>query len=1225
MEKHNSWSERLRHERLVRGWSREYIAERLKASKKTVDRWERGEVYPNPYNLQMLVELYGKRPQELGFLPDQEVPAAASTLNSSSLSPVQTSALHTDPITPHTPITPPSVAQGILSSDGLLFSHLQSSAVSSTMKSVLLVLESWDGAPHVERFYGREQEQTLIKGWLLDEGCRLVAILGIGGVGKTTFATLLAQQVKHKFEYVFWRSLQNAPAVEDLLAGCLQEIFDQRRVSLPQNLDGQLTLLLTFLQQHRCLLLLDNVESLFQSDQRAGRFVEMHGGYERLFQWLGESDHQSCLLLTSREKPQDLVRMEGDNSRVRVLSLSGIAADDGQLLLKGRHLAGSDETWRHLVNLYAGNPLALKLVAEPISTIFGGDIAEFLREKETIFGDIQDLLDEQMQRLAETEKHVLYWLAIEREAVSRNELWIRTQPAITRSALFVALDSLQRRSLLEVHEKERFTLQPVVLQYITERLVEQVYSEIREERIGLLGSHALLLAQAKDDTRTIQEQQIVAPLIQRLLQHIELSECEAKLKGMLALLRQTPLLRKSYAAGNILNLLLYLSADLRGLQCDHLAIRQAYLQGAFLPEVNFAHADLATSVFTDTFSSILCVAVSPDGSLLAAGTTTSEIRVWRIDGMIPLFALRGHTDGIRSVAFSPDGRLLASGSEDQDIRLWNVETGQCCTILHEHTDWVRSVAFSPDGQLIASASEDCTVRVWNVTTASCLHKITAHTQRVRAVAFSPNGEVLASGSDDQSIRLWWTDTWECRTVLHGHTHAVRTLAFAPQGALLASGSEDKTICLWNIDEGTLLDTLSGHTQRVSSLSFSTDGQSIASCSDDLTVCLWDVKTRACLQILSGHTHRIWSLTFVPGRELLISASEDQTLRFWDTAQAICIRTLQSSTSLVKALAFSPNGCSIVDGTEEQTVRVWEIASGRCVRILKEHANRVRTVSYSLDGQYIASGSEDETVRVWDAASGRCLHVLTGHTHLVRSVAFSPDSSQLASSSYDGTIRLWESATGCPLKTLTGYQGTIWSASWLPDGKTLVSGGDDRTVRLWNAEVGVCCATLTGHTHRVWSVACSPDGRRIASTGDDNTIRIWEKDEQHSFSSQNSRILTGHTAWTRTVAFSPDGMLLASGSHDTTVRLWDVASGRPLHILQGHSNCVWSVGFSPDGQMLGSAGDDGTIRLWDVRSGKFLKTLVQERPYEGMNISFASGLLDAQKEALLLLGAMDTSP
>ena len=857
----------LKHERGLRGWSQQDLAEKLGCDTKTVNRWESAKSLAQPYYRQKLVELFGKNAEELGLVGENH--------NEGGKSPAALSSMKTN----HISITD-SQHQQLVKEAG---AHTRND----------LCQTDWGEAPSTQIFYGRDKELAKLEHWLAGDHCQMIAILGIGGIGKTALAKKLAEQMQDTFEYIFWRSLQNAPPLEHILRDCIVFLSDQQRTMLSQEIESQISMLINCLREHRCLVVLDNSESVLQEHRRAGKYREGYEGYGRLLQRVGETQHQSCLLLTSREKPNEIARSEGKAASVRTLHLSGVGQEAGREILKDKDLFGSDQEWKTLIDVYSSNPLALKLISEPIQEVFGGDIAAFLKEGETVFGDIQDLLDQQFHRISELEREILYWLTIEREPVSLEVLQEDIVHSVSRGTLLEALHSLRRRSMIETSGTACFTLQPVIMEYVTNDLTKRMYAEINSEEIKLLASHALMKALSKDHVRDSQIRLILQPVAQQLLNTLGKEGLEIKLKRILSTLRETLLHVHSYVAGNTLNLLIQAQCDPRGYDFSHLTIRQAYLQGVSLPAVNFAHADLAASVFTDTFGSIYSIAFSPNGNLLAAGTANGEIRLWNISSGTTLPACQGHASWVRSVAFSPDGRTIASGSEDQTLRLWDTTTGQCLKTLQGHTDRVYSVAYNSKGNMLVSGGGDQALRLWDTTTGQCLKTLQGHTGWVRSVAFSPDGNTIASGSEDQTLRLWDTTAGQCLKILQGHTDRLRSVAFSPDGNTIASGSEDQTLRLWDINTGQCRMILHGHTGWVCSVAFSPDGNTIASGSLDMTVRLWDIYTSQCFKILHGHTGWIWSIAFSPNGNTIASGSDNGTIKLWDREKGECLETLRS--------------------------------------------------------------------------------------------------------------------------------------------------------------------------------------------------------------------------------------------------------------------------------------------------------------------------------------------
>ncbi|MCY7381763.1 MAG: AAA family ATPase [Microcoleus sp. CAN_BIN18] len=334
-------------------------------------------------------------------------------------------------------------------------------------------IQDWGEAIDISHFYNRQQELETLENWISDDSTRAIGIFGIGGIGKTSLSVKLAQQIQSQFEFVIWRSLQQAPTLDVILSDILPILTGSSATT-----NNSIHALMEQLRQKRCVLIFDNLESILQGGNRSGQYQLGYEDYGLLFARIADESHQSCLILTGREQPGGFAERSGENLPVRSLKLCGLSPPVCQQILADKGLNATLLQSRDIVNYFGGNPLAIKIAATTIKNIFGGDIQAFLLQGNTVFSDLWDLLDRQFDRLSPLQQQIMYWLAINQEAATPAKLKAEILPKVAGRPLMEALEALAERSLIEdrrsLNDSASTTLmlQPAIVEYITERLIQ---------------------------------------------------------------------------------------------------------------------------------------------------------------------------------------------------------------------------------------------------------------------------------------------------------------------------------------------------------------------------------------------------------------------------------------------------------------------------------------------------------------------------------------------------------------------------------------------------------------------------------------------------------------------------------------------------------------------------------------------------------------------------------
>ena len=679
-----------------------------------------------------------------------------------------------------------------------------------------------------------------------------------------------------------------------------------------------------------------------------------------------------------------------------------------------------------------------------------------------------------------------------------------------------------------------------------------------------------------------------------------------------------------------------------------------------------AKARLGKGVITD-------IQLSSDNTRLAVA---SSIGVWLYDLHTgsETALLTGHTETVMHVAFSPDGKILASSARDETIRLWNTETGESLLSLSNATHPIH-LKFSADGKTLISQNWNGTVWFWDITTGKQLNMLSPNRPKIRlgkdriwplaadafvdrtgSVTFAVGKkdgtisiqdghtgreirELIVQADDSSSLPIQSPRPYTYKNEIIDGQPAMKWvtgLNFSPDGKILvngithriaywggSSGSAGPTE-LWDIETGEQLTVLPYGID----IEFLGDGKTLAIIEyGECTI--WDVATRNKIAKFPKGRHVRFS---GDGKTLAIIDNDGYAI--WDIATRSEIAT---HNPIVEWFEISPerfmlsqDGTLLVTADEHGTVAVRETKNAKQLRLVTTGYTKPFTaLAFSHDGKTIASGDSTSNIQLWDTHTGTKQNTIKAAAYKIEGLAFATDNVTLTAVNDQEDIMQWDITTSKQVAAHTLPNTNISISTSLFDDNTrcqlkgIVFTPNSEKLAVKNMEkdrinpfaktIDIWDITPDKPPHHLiefgtdWGpIALTPDGSTLASGSDSHAATdLWNTHTGKRMTTLKTpgnwingllvRLRLRHSS-IYALAFTHDGETLAVGTRDKHIQLWDVTDQQHIASLEGHKYVVCELAFSPDGKTLASGDTSGKIHLWEIPTHQHLTTFDGHKGY-----------------------------
>jgi serine/threonine-protein kinase len=285
------------------------------------------------------------------------------------------------------------------------------------------------------------------------------------------------------------------------------------------------------------------------------------------------------------------------------------------------------------------------------------------------------------------------------------------------------------------------------------------------------------------------------------------------------------------------------------------------------------------------------IALSPDGSLLAAGGTDGSVRIWDLATRMKVATLRnrdhmrsGHGSITTCLAFSENGELLASGHLDGAVYLWEMAAGLELDVKLHHEGAVGGVALPRGGTLLVSAGADAILKFWELLAlrkGDARRTMRREPDGITCLVPLRGGDLIVTGHVNHNLRVHDVAAQRVIAMLHGQRAPLSALAASEDGDLVAVGARDGSVRVHRWETREQVAAYQEHTKAVSGLVFLPGSGRIASVGGDNAIVIWDITEPEVPRTLAGTVEDAFiSVAVSPDGRKLVAALADGRFRVW---------------------------------------------------------------------------------------------------------------------------------------------------------------------------------------------------------------------------------------------------------------------------------------------------------------------------------------------------------